>query len=85
MKTNGTLHSVKLNVKVINGEERFRCYILFCLKICLLKRKGGSNISRQILFIKLFTSLNPSLQIRKPVLNNQLEHDSLPLFRHDIM
>ena len=35
------------------------------------------------LFVKLFTS-GPSLQIRKPVLNNQLEHDSLPLFRHGI-
>ena len=35
------------------------------------------------LFVKLFTS-GPSLQIRKVVLNNQLVHDSLPLFRHGI-
>ena len=33
-------------------------------------------------FVKLFTSSGPSLQTRKPVLNNQLEHDSLPLLCH---
>ena len=51
------LYSLKLNVRVINGKERFRFYILFCLKVwqnfemevCLLKGRGGANISRQIL------------------------------------
>ena len=39
---------------------------------------------RAKLFVKLFTSSGPSLQIRKPVLNDQLENDSLPLFCHGI-
>ena len=45
------------NVRVINGKERFRFYIFYCLKnwqsfemeVCLLKGRGGDNISRQIL------------------------------------
>ena len=57
LKTNEMLYSVKLNVKVINGKERFTFYILFCLKVwqdfgievCLLKGRVGGNISRQIL------------------------------------
>ena len=36
------------------------------------------------LFVKLFTLSYLSLQIRKPVLNNQLAHDSLPLLHHFI-
>ena len=35
-------------------------------------------------FVKLFTLPVPTLQVRKPVLNNQLEHDSLSLFHHGI-
>ena len=56
-KSNEMLYSVKLNVRVINGEETFRFYILFYLKVwqnyemevCLLKGREGDNISRQIL------------------------------------
>ena len=34
------------------------------------------------LFKKLFTSSGSSLQVRKPVSNDQLEHDSLPCLCH---
>ena len=36
------------------------------------------------IFVKVFTRLDPSLEITKPVLNDQLEHDSFPLLRHRI-
>ena len=36
------------------------------------------------LLLKLMTLSDHSLQIRKPVLNDQLQHDSLPLFPHGI-
>ena len=32
-KANEMLYSVKLNLRVINDKERFRFYILFCLKV----------------------------------------------------
>ena len=37
-----------------------------------------------MVYIKLFRLLGSSLQIKEPVPNDQLEHDSLPLFHHGI-
>ena len=56
-KINEILYSLKVNLRVINGKERFRFYIFDCLKVWqnfeidlgLLKRRGEDNISRQIL------------------------------------
>ena len=39
---------------------------------------------RAKLFIKLFISPEGFFTNKKPVLNNQLEHDYLPLFCHGI-
>ena len=33
LRTNEIPYSVNLNVRVINGKERFRFHILFCLRV----------------------------------------------------
>ena len=52
---------------------------------CDIDDKTHSLKCEQSLWVKLLTLSGPFLKIRKPVLNNQLDHYSLPLFLHGIM